>query len=245
MRDQAFRMTAWASFAFIVGYGAYLMLVACDLGIHPVFGLQYCKARAEPDRFANERALESDLRDRIHEAELRLARLPPCLASVPPSRPVPEQRAEAEVSPPPPPQPSPSPTPEVPPSEELKIPQQLSDLKGCWQSVRGDLPLVTDDREQRPLGNVRICYCFGDNGRGSVRYRYTDGRKCAGPVRARLSDGKLSIDQPAHCVVRTEITCSSQGEGNAASCDAVDYGRFVHGGYTDEKYQRVTAEHCR
>jgi hypothetical protein len=243
VRDRAFRIAAWASFALIVGYGAYLMLAACDLGIHPVFGLQYCKAHAEPDRLASERALESDLRDRIHDAELRLARLPPCLATVPPSSPVPEQRAEAEISPPPP-QPA-SPTPEVPPSEELKIPQQLSELKGCWQSVRGDLPLVTDDREQRPAGNVRVCYCFADNGRGSVRYRYTDGHKCAGPVRARLSDGKLLIDQPAHCVVRTETTCRSEAQGHSASCDSIAHGRFPGGGYTDEKYQRVTAEHCR
>jgi hypothetical protein len=70
MRSRALGIAAWAGFALVVGCGGYLMLAACDLGIRPFFGLRYCKAQAEPDRFANERARERDLRDRIHEAEL-------------------------------------------------------------------------------------------------------------------------------------------------------------------------------
>jgi hypothetical protein len=245
MPHNALLIAGWVTFAFLVGCCGYLALAACDLGIRPLFALGYCSVHAAPDRLADQRARERDLRDRIHEAELRLARLPVCAAPPPP--PPREPKKEAKVvapTPEPTPTPQPSPTETPQPQEQLKIPKNLSELKGCWQSERGDMPLVTDDEEQRPVGDVRVCYCFGDNGRGTVRYRYTDGRKCNGPVRARLSDGKLLINQPDHCTVRSEITCKSQGEGNSATCDAVGYGR-TPGGYTDEKYQRVTAEHCR
>jgi len=240
MPTQAQLIAGWITFAFLIGCCSYLALAACDLGIRPLFALGYCSVHAAPDRLADQRARERDLRDRIHEAELRLARLPVCAAPPPPP---PEPKKEAKVAAPIP-QPTPTPEPTPQPQEQLKIPKNLSELKGCWQSERGDMPLVTDDAEQRPVGDVRVCYCFGDNGRGSVRYRYTDGRKCNDRVRARLSDGKLIINQPEGCVVRSEITCQSQGEGNSATCDNVSYGH-TKGGYTDEKYQRVTAEHCR
>jgi hypothetical protein len=141
----------------------------------------------------------------------------------------------------------------VAPSEELTIPQQLSDLKGCWQSVRGDIPMVSDDEKRRPEGNVRICYCFGDNGRGTTRYIYTDGGKCIGPLRARLSSARLLIDhRRISCtgpgnhgyVVPGEITCKGQVGGNSASCDSISRGRMPTA-MKDEKYRRVTAEYCR
>jgi hypothetical protein len=246
MRERSYGIVAWVSFALLVGYGAYLMLAACDLGIRPLFGLQYCRANAHSDGLSSERARERGLRDRIHEAELRVARLPAC---APPPPPVPEQRAEPV---PQPPQPEPPPKPEPPPQpEQLKIPENLSELKGCWQSVRGDLPRVSDDAEQRPVGNVRICYCIGDNGRGAARYIWTDGGRCIGPLRARLSGGKLVMNHGRiGCnrnhgyAVGTQITCSSEGEGNSATCDEKGEGSNP-GGYTGEKYQRVTEEHCR
>jgi hypothetical protein len=240
MSHNAQLIAGWTTFAFLVGCCGYLALTACDLGIRPLFALGYCSVHAAPDRLADQRARERDLRDRIHEAELRLARLPVCAAPPPP----PEPKKEAKVvtpTPQPPPTPQPAPTETPQPQDQLKIPKSLSELKGCWQSARGDLALY-DDNEQL-FGNVRICYCFGANGRGSVRYRYTDGRKCNGSVRARLSDGKLIINEPNQCTTPSETTCVSQGEGNAASCDTRNLDR--PGGYTDEKYQRVTAEHCR
>jgi hypothetical protein len=247
MPHNAQLIAGWIIFAFLVGCCGYLALAACDLGIRPLFALGYCSVHASPDRLADQHARERDLRGRIHEAELRLARLPVCAAPSPSPLP-PEPKKEAEVvtpTPRPTPTPQPSPTETPQPQDQLKIPKNLSELKGCWQSASGDLPLITDDEERRPVGDVRICYCFGDKGRGSVRYRYTDGRKCSGPARARLSDGKLVIDEPEHCTVRSEITCSSQEEGNSATCDAVDYGRMPGRGFTGEKFQRVTAEHCR
>jgi hypothetical protein len=246
MPQNAQLIAGWITFALLVGCCGYLALAACDLGIRPLFALGYCSVHAAPDRLADQRARERDLRDRIHEAELRLARLPVCAAPPPPPPREPKKEAKVEApAPQPTPTPQPSPTETPQPQEQLKIPKSLSELKGCWQSARGDLPLVTDDEERRPVGNVRICYCFGDKGRGSVRYRYTDGRKCSGPARARLSDGKLMIDEPEHCAVRAVVTCNSQGEGNSAICDVVSYGRTPGGGYTDEKFQRVTEEHCR
>src|ERR1700722_7445941 len=76
MRDRRLGAAAWMAFVIIAGICFYLMLAACDLGIRPLFGLHYCTAHATPDRLADQRALERDLRAQIHEAQLGLARLP-------------------------------------------------------------------------------------------------------------------------------------------------------------------------
>jgi hypothetical protein len=236
---------AWVVFALVVVACGERMLSACDLGWQPLFGLRYCRAEAAPDPIAAERARELELRAKLHEVELRIARLPAC-APPPrqePSRAAPPQRTEAT-----PPQQLP---PAPPPPEELTIPRTLADLKGCWQSVRGDLPIVTDDEEQRPLGKVRICYCFDDNGRGNVRYTYTDGERCTTTLRTRLSPDQLSFthrrlrcDHRRGYIVPAETVCKSDAPGTAATCDRQTYGR-ISTKQTGERYRRVSEEHCR
>jgi hypothetical protein len=243
MRGRVLGAVVWTCFVIIAGYCGSLMLAACDLGFRPIFGLHYCVARAEPDRLADQRARERGLQDRIHEAELHIARLPVCAPPPPPPPPV-EPRKEVVERPPPP-------EPAQPPRDELTIPRNLADLKGCWQSVSGDLPMVSDDQEQRPLGNVRICYCFTENGRGVTRYIYTNGGRCVGPLRARLSSDELAISHGRigcvgrgnqSFVVPTEINCKAH-EGDAATCD-IHYNGQTPTIVTDEKYRRVTAEYC-
>jgi hypothetical protein len=244
MRDRVLGAVVWTCFVVIVGCCCYVFLAACDLG-RPIFGLRYCAARTAPDGLADQRAREHDLQDRIHEAELHIARLPAC---APPPPPPVEARKEAVHQPAPQPKP---PEPVQPPHDELTIPRDIADLQGCWQSVSGDLPMVSDDREQRPLGNVRICYCFAENGRGVTRYIYTNGGKCIGPLRARLSSDELTMSHGRiGCVgvpnqtfvVPTTINCKAH-EGDSATCDAHYNGKSPTT-VTDQKYRRVTAEYC-
>jgi hypothetical protein len=232
-------VAGWVIFAFLVGCCGYLALAACDLGIRPLFGLGYCAVHAAPDRLADQRARERDLQDQIHEAELRLARLPACALPPPPPQP-----KEAKVEPPPPP------PPENPPEEQLKIPKSLSELKGCWQSVRGDIEIVTSDAEQKPMGNVRVCYCFAENGRGAVQAVYTDGARCRAPLRARLYNDRLVMNHPGlkcsmadHEINPGEIECKGTTEGDSATCDWRSKGPYASSSDND-KYQRVSADHC-
>jgi hypothetical protein len=237
-------VAGWVTFAFLVGCCGYLALAACDLGIRPLFALGYCTVHAAPDRLADQRARERDLRDQIHEAELRLARLPVCAAPPPPP---PEPKKEAKVVPPAPaPEPPPKETPE--PQEQLKIPKNLSELKGCWQSVRGDLHIVTDDAEEKPIGDVRLCYCFGNSGRGSVQAVYADGVRCRAPLQARIYSDRLVIKHQGlkctasgHDINPGEIECKGTTEGNSAACDWSTRGS--HSG-DDDNYQRVPPERC-
>lgn len=239
MRTNWMATGAWVVFVLVVVACGERMLSACDLGWRPLFGLRYCQAQATPDPIAPdpiaaERAREHELRAKLHEAALRVARMPAC-APPPAGQDVPPQRTEA------------------PPSqlEQLAIPHTLAELKGCWQSVRGDLPMVTDDEEQRPLGTVRICYCFGDNGRGDVRYTYTDGERCTAALRARVSPDQLSFthqrlrcDRRRGYIVPADIVCKSDAPGAAATCDRKSYGRVLTK-LTGEQYRRVSDEHCR
>jgi hypothetical protein len=253
MPTQAQLMAGWAAFAFLMGCCGYLALAACDLGIRPLFALKYCSVPASPDRLADQRARETDLRDRIHQAEMHLARLPVCAAPSPSPLP-PEPKKEARVVPPTPtPTPSPTPTPTPQPSptatpeppEQLKIPKNLFELKGCWQSVRGDIEII--DQEQNPAGAVRVCYCFGNNGRGSVKAVYTDGVKCRASLQARIYSDRLVMKHQGltcsasdHNIRAGELECKGT-EGDAATCDWSTWGS--HGG-NDENYQRVPPERC-
>jgi hypothetical protein len=238
-------LAGWIIFAFLVGCCGYLALASCDLGIRPLFGLGYCTLHAAPDRLADQRARERDLQDHIHEAELRLARLPAC---APPPQPQPiEPKKEAKLDNPPP---EPPPPPEKPPQEELKIPKNLSELKGCWQSVRGDIEIVTSDAEQKPIGNVRVCYCFSENGRGAVQAVYTDGARCRAPLRARLYSDRLVLNHPklrcsmdGHDIDPGELICRGATEGDSATCDWKSKGEYP-GSSDNDKYQRVANERC-
>jgi hypothetical protein len=248
-------VAGWVIFAFLVGCCGYLALAACDLGVRPLFGLGYCTVHAAPDRLGDQRARERDLRDHIHEAELRLARLPVCAAPTP-SPPEPKKEARV-VTPTPTPTPTPKPTPipepsptETPqPQEQLKIPKNLSELQGCWQSVRGDIHIVTDDAEEKPMGDIRLCYCFGNSGRGSVQAFYTDGVRCRGPLQARIYSDRLVMKHQGlkctasgHDINPGEIECKGTTEGETAACDWTTHG--THSGDNDA-YQRVPPERCR
>ena len=148
-------------------------------------------------------------------------------------------------TPTPTPEPSPTETPE--PQEQLKIPKNLSELQGCWQSVRGDIHIVTDDAEEKPMGDIRLCYCFGNSGRGSVQAYYTDGVRCRAPLQARIYSDRLVIKHPAltcsdsHNIYPGVIECKGTTEGNSATCDWSTLGSHSS---KNDKYQRVPPELC-
>jgi hypothetical protein len=144
MSERWVAAVAWIAFVAILGAIAQLMLTACDFDSHPLFAGRYCPARtASP--LTSEQDRERDLRDRLHEVQLAISRLPVCLPT----------RAENV----------PKPTRD----ERLSIPRELSDLRGCWASVRGDIPAYTTDEKHQLVGHRRICYCFSDNSRGEAR----------------------------------------------------------------------------
>jgi hypothetical protein len=257
MPAQALSIAGWTVFAFLVGCCGYLALAACDLGIRPLFALGYCSVHAAPDGLADQRARERGLLDRIHEAELHLARLPVCAPPPPPS----ESKKEARVvtpapQPTPTPQPTPapgaSPTPEPSPTEtpqppeQLKIPKNLSELKGCWQSEQGDLAMKDD--HGNPTGEVRLCYCFGNNGRGSARAVWSNGVRCQGPLQARIYSERLVMrHQSLKCsddyydIYPGEIECKGTTEENSTTCT---WRTARSTSNESEKYQRVPPEHC-
>jgi hypothetical protein len=212
----------WAMFALLLIAISFVFLAACDLNIRPLFGLHYCVSATSPPDLQGERERERELRARIHEAELRLAQLPICTPTAKPS---------------------------VLKEAELKVPTRLEDLRGCWQSDRGDIDIVTDDAEAKPVGKVRICYCFGPNGHGRATWRFTDGRSCETDLTATLKSNELDMAHgTASCtdhsdMVPAEITCKGQPAGDT-ECDTQNLGqsrRRVVG----EKYNRVTEDHCK
>jgi hypothetical protein len=240
MRERWLAMGAWVAFVLVVGVVAYLAVSACDLGLHPLFGLSYCP-QTSADPLAAERERERDLLDRLHQAQLNVARLPICLPD--PPRRQPDRRADNSV-------PTPTPTPTPTPNEPLVIPHNLNDLNGCWQSVSGDINMVSDDAQHTPIGKVRICYCLSGNGGGETRYIYQDGARCTGPLRAELSQerltikhGRISCSGNKGFVVPTDITCTAKEGEDSATCDS-----YVHlkrpTTTTNQKYHRVSPEYC-
>jgi hypothetical protein len=258
MSERWLTIGAWAAFVVVIAVAAHLVLAACDLGSHPLFGLTYCRAEAVPAPMVAERDRERNLLDRLHETQVNLSRLPVCLPN--PPRREPERRADnvPPPQPPPPPQPerraeSPAATPPSPaPDDRLTVPRNLNDLNGCWQSVRGDLNMVSDDAEERPLGTMRICYCLGSDGRGTTRYIFQDGGRCIGPLRAQISQDRLTMKHATiKCtgkanldhVVPTDIICSNKAGEDTASCDSYSHGDTPSSSL-GEKYHRVSFEYC-
>jgi hypothetical protein len=243
---------AWVAFAAVVGCVAYLALEACDLGLRPWFALSYCRAQGSNHRLAAEQDRERDLLNRLHQAQLDIARLPVCLPD-PPRRP-PEQRAE-NIAPSPTPIPSstpaPTPTPSPTPDGRLVVPRDLSDLNGCWQSVRGDIKMYSDDAERRFIGTLRICYCISAKGRSTARYNWQDGARCTGTLGVRLSGERLLMNHGTiNCVGKqgnvppTDIVCSSKAGDDSASCDTRIHGD-VPATASDGRFRRVDEEYCR
>lgn len=207
------------------------MLAACDLWGTPLFGLRYCSAGAEAgDALDAERRRQRELEARLQQAQLRLATLPSC------AKPEPERHAEA--------------APVQPEPDLLKVPEKLAQLQGCWQSVKGDIPMVSADEKRTPRGNVRVCYCFGEAGQGQMRLLYTDGVTCTGPISGELRDERLYIDQPAFgCgqqkgiprgLVKARVVCTANDA--ASECETETFGPA--GTRITQQFQRVSPEHC-
>ncbi len=241
MRRIDSRTGLWCLFGALIVLAGSILIPACDLALRPLFGFRYCVTGIKNNALALERLRARDLELRIHEAELRLAEKPAC--PKPPPKPSP--------APLPPPVPEPQPEPKPGEAERLKIPKRISELKGCWESVSGEIPIVSDDEEQRPIGSVRKCYCFNEAGRGQLKLLYTDGAKCRGPISARIAGTALQIHQPAfRCawhgdnrgLVRSEINCHA-GENESATCDTQNLGRNrTH--REGDQYQQVPKDHC-
>ncbi len=245
MRIDVPRTALWVFFAALLVASGVVVLRACELGALPLFGQRYCVAIKPDDPMAAERGRAQELQARIREAELRIAEKPNC----PPPAIAPEPDKPQPIKEVPPPRPDPQP-PNV--EEQLKIPTKIADLKGCWESVRGDLDIVTDDERELPIGKVRKCYCFGANGRGQLKLSYTDGARCRAPIAADLRADTLRIHQPEfQCawkgqnrgLVPFEITCRGVAEGEAALCDIQSLGRRRNV-TSGEQYRRVEKDHC-
>lgn len=235
----------WAVFALALAVIAYQLLWACDLG-RPLFGLRYCKAQAAPQALdAAEKDKERSLRDRLRQAELRLAQLPPCAErSEPPKRDEtiekPEPKKEETKNEDAPPQ----------DREALKFPTKKEDLKGCWQSDSGDIEMYTDEQVKKFAGKVRICLCFRANGVGQIRYLYTNGNRCQGPLTSTIESDKFTLKHnKVPCSNRTvhvnpaDYTCTRGAEGGAV-CDTYSYSRFDPGITKNEKYHKVDDSLC-
>jgi hypothetical protein len=232
MRQAELNAVLWGAFALLILTGGYVMLRACDLGFAPLFGVTACSAPLPDDKLAAEREREAQLRSSIHTEEIRLALLPACPQPLPL-----------------PPTPKPAPQPKPPIAEEFKVPEKVEELKGCWQTARGDIEMTTDDAARTPIGKVRICYCFRSDGRGMVQSRYTDGDICQGSLRARISPDHKHVfmhhDQ-VNCQkhgyqVAADITCGND-DSNQSSCEIQNLGRI--GNKFTEQFIKVSDEHC-
>lgn len=228
-------MSLWLMFALIVLAIYYVLLTACDLGVRPLFGSGRCDYAA-PWRAAglrDEQDRERALRARLHEAALRLARLPLCQA--------PAKRPES-------PQPAPGPR-RAENGEGLKIPERMDDLQGCWQSDRGDIQVTTDDEERKPTGKIRACLCFSRNGQGRARMTFTDGDRCEAPLSVQIGTGELvmrhaRIPCARHgSMVPAKIVCRRRDGEEDAVCDTENLGR-VRDRLAGEKYHKVDSAYC-
>jgi hypothetical protein len=111
------------------------------------------------------------------------------------------------------------------PREELKIPKDLSELNGCWESQSGEL-LVVDARTNKRVGTSRNCYCFRKDGTGVARILYTSQRNaarargqkvCQGSMTASVRGDQLTFYHQAH------LPCtdgSTFGPSGPADCKA-------------------------
>jgi hypothetical protein len=234
MRQAGLNAALWSAFALLILVGGYVMLRACDLGFKPLFGSASCAAPTLEAELATEREKRVLLQSRIHAEEIRFALLPACPISLPPKPPAPPQPV------PPEPKPDPKPDPQI--VQKFEIPKHVEDLKGCWQSARGDLDIYDGDKL---FGKARFCYCFGNNGRGKVLIRYTDGDVCQTDLTARLSTDQVFMHHGT-------VSCRKNGTyaGSDITCrnDRPDrticHEKSVQAGERTEEFVRVSDEHC-
>jgi len=231
----------WALAAAVLLSIGFVLLRGCDLAIFPLYGQKFCEA-TRSEALADERARADRLQAELRQAELTYAQKPKCAQAEP----------RRETPPPPSPQPPTPPAPPVhePEQEKLKVPKRLSELRGCWESARGDLPIVSDDAEERPIGNVRKCFCFGENGRGVLKMLYTNGVKCRAPLVAKLQGDKLVMAHPEFScpargknwgLVPSDTTCEESAD--AATCVTHSHGRH-HPTTSTDQFRRVDQDHC-
>jgi len=233
----------WLAFAAIVVAGGRMMLGACEVRTWPVLDYAYCPVPPRQDRSGldAERDRSAVLQSRVRRTEQQLAALPVCQPPAPPPPPEPEKRAEA---PPPPPPPAP------PPPDQMMIPTRLEDLKGCWQSERGDINIVSDDEREVLMGVVRICYCFDDDGKGTITQTFKGGGICKGTLRVQLSPNELKMHHPIlRCsqgkgrINASNITCTG-AQGQTAVCGSVSLGRMKGRGISGEHFNKVSDAAC-
>jgi hypothetical protein len=216
----------WAAFALLISAGGYAMLRACDLEILPLFG-NACQASTYAGDLAIEREREVSLRSHIHAAEIRVALIPVC------PRPIMDKPVKAN-------------DPQA--VQKFEIPKNIEDLKGCWQSSRGDIDIVSDDAEQRRLGQARFCYCFKKNGRGIAQIRYADGEVCSTGLTARLLPDSVAMHHEAiDCrnnigLVAADITCRNDSQSKEATCEIA--GRGQRADKVVEQFIRVGNDYC-
>jgi hypothetical protein len=231
MRQTGLSVALWAIFALAILTGGYAMLRACDLEHLPLFGYTSCEAPARIPDLAAEREREADLRSKIHAAEIRLALLPVCTRPLAPrpSDPKPPKQDDQQVV------------------QKFEVPKKLEDLKGCWQSSRGDIEIVSDDAEQKHLGAARFCYCFKGKGQGTVQISFTDGDICRANLTARISPDHVSMHhgnvacQKHDPYIASDITCSND-QSNETVCERQNLGQIKT--KTTERFIRVTNEYC-
>jgi hypothetical protein len=246
MRQAGLRAALWSAFALLILTGGYVMLRACDFGFAPLFGSTSCAVPAHEAELAAEREKQAHLRSSIHNAEIRLALLPACPIPAPPKIPDPPPKPVDLPKPVDPPKPADPPKPQI--TEKFEIPKKVEELKGCWQSTRGDIEIVSDDAQEKPLGNARFCYCFGSNGRGMVQILYSDGDVCRAGLIARItSDHVLMHHDKVNCrkhsyYVATDITCGNDDQSSDTTCEIHNLGKI--GNKSSEQFIRVTNEHC-
>jgi hypothetical protein len=246
LQHRSLHAVLWGVFALLTLAGGYTMLRACDLGIRPLFGFSFCIAPQSDTALAAERERQDQLRTNLHSAELRLAQLPIC---PPPPKPVPPKPVPPpKPVTPPKPVPPPDPVPPPKPVENLNDIKKVEDLKGCWQSAGGDIDIVTDDAEHKPLGKARFCYCFGDSGRGTAQVRYTDGDLCRAPLQAKTQPGKVLLHheqipcQTHGPFIGEDITCANS-QSNETTCEIQNLGKNLRQKFS-QQFIRVTEEHC-
>jgi hypothetical protein len=211
----------WIAFALLISAGGYVMLRACDLEILPLFG-NACQTQTYSGDLVTARERQASLHSRIHAAEIRVALIAVC------SRPVkPDDRQAVR---------------------KFEIPKDIEDLEGCWQSSRGDIDIVSDDAEQRHLGQARFCYCFRNNGQGIAQIRYADGEVCSTALTARLLPGSVTMHHEAiDCrhntgLVAGAITCRNDGQSSEATCEIA--GRGQSGNKVVEQFVHVGNDYC-
>jgi hypothetical protein len=101
--------------------------------------------------------------------------------------------------------------------QQLRIPDNVGQLNGCWHSQTGELPVVSSTTNER-VGTSRNCFCFKSDGRGSARIIYTTNtKKKAGSQEQKVCEGKLTASI-------TSRSLTFQYEGNLRCTDG---GRFA------------------